>query len=65
MSMKTVQAKELKVGDILASNLDHGTMSIKQIQVRDLPTGSKEIVVIGPLSIMLKYHPQAKVKIFN
>lgn len=65
MSMCTIQAKAIKVGDVLASTLAHGTMSVKQVQHRDLPTGGKEIVVIGPLSIMVKYHPDAKVKVYN
>ena len=65
MSMRTIQAKTIKVGDVLASTLAHETMSVKQVQHRDLPTGGKEIVVIGPLSIMVKYHPDAKVKVYN
>lgn len=63
---RNVRAQTLKVGDILAATLENEVFSIKEIQVRDnLAFNRKEIVVKGPLGIMLKFHPDKHVRILN
>jgi len=63
MGKRIVKAKDLKVGDVLDKTVSHGVMSIKEIQKRLVPLAGDEIVVIGPLKITEKFHPNKMVTI--
>lgn len=65
MSKHMVQAKNLRVGDTLAATIENDVFSIKEVQKRPNPMIGEEIVVKGPLGIMLKFHPNKKVVVLK
>lgn len=65
MSQHMVSAHNLKVGDVLAATIENDVFSIKEVQERGNPIIGTEIVVKGPLGIILKFHPNKKVVVLK
>lgn len=65
MSRHTVSAKNLRVGDILAATIENEVFSIREVQKRSNPIIGEEVVIKGPLGIILKFHPNKKVVVLK
>lgn len=57
MARRVVRADAIKVGDVMAPSLENDVFSVKEVYLSDIPGRRvKEVVIKGPLGIVLKKH---------
>ena len=64
MARRVIRAEEVKVGDVMAASLDAGTFSVKEVyKIKHPILDSYEVVIMGPLGIIVKAHASKLVSI--
>lgn len=57
MARKVIRADEVKVGDVMATSLDHPTFSVRKVYETKHPIlDTYEVTIRGPLGIVIKAH---------
>lgn len=64
MARRVVNAESVKPGDILAASLENEVFSVRQVYTESIPgRNAKEVVIKGPLGVIVKKAQGAKVTI--
>lgn len=64
MARRVIRADEVKVGDIMAASLEAGTFSVREVyKVKHPVLNSYEVVIKGPIGIIVKVHASKLVTI--
>ena len=57
MARRVIRADEVKVGDVMAPSLDAGMFSVKEVyKIKHPALNSYEVVIRGPLGVVIKVH---------